>query len=138
MVSGLDIGKQVSDSVAGLRTTLTGITDVASAQAALPKLQDLSVQVDKVGRVVGQFSREQRQIVAGMVNPVMPTLNQLFDKLLAIPGVAEILEADDRQPERKARDSGHLIFASETDASIAGTSPAVDGAGLSKTDEDTM
>jgi Bacterial protein of unknown function (DUF937) len=91
MVGGLDIGKQVSDSVAGLRNTLTGITDVASAQAALPKLQDLSVQIDKVGRVIGQLSPEQQKVVAGMVNPVMPTLNQLFDKLLAIPGVAEIL-----------------------------------------------
>jgi hypothetical protein len=90
-VGGLDISKQVSDNVAGLRTTLTGITDVASAQAALPKLQDLSVQIDKVGRVIGQLSPEQQKVVAGMVNPVMPTLNQLFDKLLAIPGVAEIL-----------------------------------------------
>jgi hypothetical protein len=26
------------------------------------------------------------------VNPVMPTLNQLFDKVLAIPGVAEVLK----------------------------------------------
>jgi hypothetical protein len=91
IVGGLDIGKQVSDNVAGLRTTLTGITDVASAQAALPKLRDLSVQINKVGRVIGQLSPEQQQVVAGMVNPVMPTLNQLFDKLLAIPGVADIL-----------------------------------------------
>ena len=26
------------------------------------------------------------------MNPVMPTLNQLFDKVLAIPGVAEVLK----------------------------------------------
>jgi hypothetical protein len=91
IVGGLDIGKQLSDNLAGLRTTLTGITDVASAQAALPKLQDLSMQIDKVGRVIGQLSPEQQQVVAGMVNPVTPTLNQLFDKLLAIPGVADIL-----------------------------------------------
>jgi hypothetical protein len=91
MVGGLDIGKQVSDSVAGLRTALTGITDVASAQAALPKLQDLSMQIDKVGRVIGQLSPEQQKFVGGMVNPVMPALNKLFDKLLAIPGVTEIL-----------------------------------------------
>lgn len=91
MVDGLDIGKQVSDNVASLRTTLTGITDVASAEAALPKLQNLSAQIDKVGRVIGQLSPEQQKVVAGMVDPVMPTLNQLFNKVLAIPGVAEIL-----------------------------------------------
>jgi hypothetical protein len=91
MVDGLDIGKQVSDNVASLRSTLTGITDIASAEAALPRLQNLSAQIDKVGRIVGQLPTGQRQFIAGIVNPVMPALNQLFDKLLAIPGVAEIL-----------------------------------------------
>src|SRR6516225_7263666 len=37
-VGGLDIGKQVTDSITNLRTTLAGITDASSAQAALPKL----------------------------------------------------------------------------------------------------
>ena len=91
IVGGLDVGKQITDNVANLRTALTGITDVASAQAALPKLQDLSGQIDKVGRVIGSLSAEQRKVVAGLVNPLMPTLNQLFDKLLAIPGIAEVL-----------------------------------------------
>ena len=27
-----------------------------------------------------------------MVNPLMPSLNQLFDKVLSIPGVAELLK----------------------------------------------
>jgi hypothetical protein len=90
-VGGLDIGKQASDNATVLGTTLTGITDVASAQAALPKLRDLSVQIDKVGRMIGSLSVEQRRVVSGLVNPIMPTLNQLFDKLLAIPGIAEVL-----------------------------------------------
>ena len=39
--------------------------------------------------MIGQLSPEQQKGVAGMVNPVKPTLNQLFDKLL--DWVAEIL-----------------------------------------------
>jgi hypothetical protein len=35
---------------------------------------------------------EQRKLLAGIVNPLMPTVNQLFDKVLAIPGVAELLK----------------------------------------------
>jgi hypothetical protein len=92
MVSGLDIGKQVTDSISSLRTTLGGITDVASAQAALPKLQEVTAQIDKVGGMTGQLSPEQRKLLAGLVNPLMPTLNQLFDKVLAIPGVAQMLK----------------------------------------------
>jgi hypothetical protein len=35
---------------------------------------------------------EQRKLLAGIVNPLMPTVNQLFDKVLAISGVAELLK----------------------------------------------
>jgi hypothetical protein len=41
---------------------------------------------------VGQLSAEQRKVLAGLINPMMPTLNQLFGKLLAIPGVSEVLK----------------------------------------------
>jgi len=91
VVSGLDIGKQVNDSIASLRTTLNGITDAASAQAALPKLREVTAQIE-VDAMIAQLSPEQRKLVAGLVNPVMPTLNQLFDKVLAIPDVGELLK----------------------------------------------
>ena len=91
-VGGLDVGKQVTDSVTSLRTTLGGITDAASAQAALPKLQEVTAQIDKVDGLLAQLSPEQRKVLAGIVNPLVPTLNQLFDKVLAIPGVAELLK----------------------------------------------
>ena len=91
-VGGLDIGKQVTDSITSLRTALGGITDAATARAALPKLQEATAQIDKVDGLLGQLSPEQRKVLAGMVNPLMPPLNQLFDKVLAIPGVAELLK----------------------------------------------
>jgi hypothetical protein len=91
-VGGLDIGKQVTDSITNLRTTLTGITDVSSAQTALPKLREVTAQIDRVDGLLGQLSPEQRRVLAGVVNPLMPSLNQLFDKVLAIPGVAELLK----------------------------------------------
>jgi hypothetical protein len=92
MVSALDINKQVTDNLTSLRTTLGGITDAASAQAALPKLQEVAAQIDKVDGLSKQLSAEQRKSLAGLVNPVMPTLNQLFDKVLAIPGVSDELK----------------------------------------------
>src|SRR5215467_826615 len=91
-VGGLDIGKQVTDSITNLRTTLAGITDAASARAALPKLREVTAQIDKVDGLLAQLSPEQRKVLAGIVNPLMPSLNQLFDKVLAIPGVAELLK----------------------------------------------
>ena len=92
MVGGVDISKQVTDSIANLRSTLGGVTDAASAQAALPKLRDITTQIDQVDGLIGQMTPEQRKLLAGIASPLMPTLNQLFDKVLAIPGVSEVLK----------------------------------------------
>ena len=92
MVGGVDVSKQVTDSIANLRTTLGGVTDATSAQAALPKLRDITTQIDQVDGLIARMTPEQKKLVAGMVNPLMPTLNQLFDKVLAIPGVSEVLK----------------------------------------------
>lgn len=91
-VGGVDLGKQLTDTMNGLQTTITGITDAASAQAALPKLQAAEGEVDKIGATVGQLSAEQKTALKGMITPMMATLNGLFDKVLAIPGVSDVLK----------------------------------------------
>jgi hypothetical protein len=92
VVGGVDMSRQVNDSLASLRTSLQGITDEASARAALPKLHDVQTQIDKVTNLIGQLSPEQRKVIVGLVGPSVATLNQLFDKVLAIPGVGEALK----------------------------------------------
>jgi Bacterial protein of unknown function (DUF937) len=92
IVGGLNLNQQVTDSIGSLRTTLNGITNAASAQAALPRLQQATAQLDKVSGVLGQLSTGQRTVLAGLINPVMPALNQLIDRVLVIPGVAEIIK----------------------------------------------
>ena len=91
-VGGLDLGKQVTDSIGTLRSSLAGITDAASAQAALPRLQAATAQIDKVDGMIGQLSDTQKRALAGMVLPVMPALNSLFDRVLSIPGVADVIK----------------------------------------------
>jgi hypothetical protein len=92
MVGGLDINKQVTDSLTTLRATLGGVTDTAAAQAALPKLREVTAQIDKVSGLSGQLSADQRKGLAALVNPAMPTINQLFDKVLAVPGASDELK----------------------------------------------
>jgi hypothetical protein len=85
----IEKGSQMLSSLLGGRDQ-TALA--ASAQVALPKLQEVTAQIDKVNGVVGQLSAEQRRALAGLVSPMMLTLNQLFDKVLAIPGVSEVLK----------------------------------------------
>ena len=91
-VGGVDVGKEVTASLESLRTVLQGVSDAESAKAALPKLQDAKGQIDKVNSLIGQLSPDQRKILAGLVNQFMPTLNPLFDKVLAIAGVGELIK----------------------------------------------
>jgi hypothetical protein len=91
-VGGADIGKQITNSIASVRTTLDGVSDVASAQAALPKLQEVTAKIDKTDGAVEQLSADQRKAIAAVINPLMPAVNQLCDRVLAIPGVAEVLK----------------------------------------------
>ena len=91
-VGALDMGKQVEASLAGLRTSLQGVTDVASAEAAQSKLQQVTAQLDQVTGLAGQLSIDQRKVLSGLVSPTMPALNQLFDKVLATPGAADVLK----------------------------------------------
>ena len=91
VVGGVDIGKQIGDSLGELRTSLATITDAASASAALPKLQEAMAQIDKSAGTVSQLPADQRQVAQGLVAASMATINQLFDKVLTIPGVAEVV-----------------------------------------------
>jgi hypothetical protein len=40
----------------------------------------------------GQLSAAQRTTLSGLVSPAMPPINELVQKVLAIPGVAEVLK----------------------------------------------
>jgi len=91
VVGGVDVGKQINDSLGEIRSSLAGITDAASASAALPKLQEATGQIDKVAGMVRQLPADQRRVADGLIASSMATINQLFDKVLAIPGVAEVV-----------------------------------------------
>lgn len=91
-VAGVDMGKQVSDAMANIETTLNGVKDAASAQAAVPKVQAASDQLDKVSGMLGQLSPEQKTALADLVRPRMASLNALFDRILAMPGVSDVLK----------------------------------------------
>ncbi|MFK0277866.1 DUF937 domain-containing protein [Ensifer sp. NPDC090286] len=91
-VGGIDVGQEIKSGLANLQTTLTGVTDAASATAALPKLEGVLNGLNKVSSVAGQMTAEQKAALVAVITPMMPTLNTLFDKVLAIPGVSDILK----------------------------------------------
>jgi len=90
MVDGVDIGASVSSTIGTVKTTLESITDSATAQTALPKLEEATGALDKMSGVVGKLSPEQKTAFIGHITAARPALDPLFDKVLAIPGVSDI------------------------------------------------
>ncbi len=81
---------QLTRSVDGMRTTLQGISDSASAEAAMPKLRQMVTDLDKITNATTQLPPQARSIFAAQVAAAMPAFNQLCDRVLAIPGVAGV------------------------------------------------
>jgi hypothetical protein len=92
IVQGSDVGKAMTDSLEGLRATLASVTDEASAEKALPRLGEITAQVDKIASLKSQLSPEQRSALAGMIRPGMTAVGNVSRKALAIPGVSQVLE----------------------------------------------
>jgi hypothetical protein len=93
VVGGVDVKNTLGDSLSDLRTSLQGITDANSAQAALPKLEAAKNQIDRVSSLAGQLSTDQRKTLAGVVASALPMITQLTDKVMAIPGVGDVLRS---------------------------------------------
>jgi hypothetical protein len=90
VVDGVDLGASVTSAIDSLKTSLGGIADAATAQAALPKLQEASGALEKVSGMTAKLSAEQKTALAALIAAALPVLNPLFDKVLAIQGVSDI------------------------------------------------
>jgi hypothetical protein len=89
-VGGVDLKASARKAVDNVNTTLEEIKDGNSAQAALPKLQDAGTELDNVIKLSGQLPEAGKKAVGGVVAGSQSATTQLFDKVLAIPGVKEV------------------------------------------------
>lgn len=89
-VGGVNLANQVNSSVGTLRSVLPGITDAASAQAAVPKLREATAQLNEVSNLAAKLSPEGKSALAKLIAAAMPAINQMCDKVLATPAVGDI------------------------------------------------
>src|SRR5262245_8822069 len=91
-VGDVDVGELAKSAITGLSSSLGGISDESTAQAALPELTKADSQFDQLRGLLGQLPPEARKTLADLVVAVRPSLDQLVDKALAIPGVGAIIK----------------------------------------------
>ena len=89
-VDGVDLKSSVQTALDGLKTALQGVRDTTSAQAALPQLEKGSTEFDKLRDLAGKLPIDAKTAFAVLVNSLRPSIEDLFNKVLEIPGVAPI------------------------------------------------
>lgn len=89
---GAELPGQVTSVLDSLKSALGGVKDEATAKAALPKLQDMLAQLDKVKTAAAVLPTEARHPLVVMISGVMPGIADMITKALATPGVSGVLK----------------------------------------------
>ncbi len=90
-VGGVNIGDEIGGIFGGATDAISGITDSASAEAAVPALQDVTGKVDGLSGIWEKVPEANRGALSGLVGSNMEKLTPMLDKANEIPGVADIL-----------------------------------------------
>jgi hypothetical protein len=89
-VDGVNLANQVNSSINTLKSALPTISDGAGAKAALPRINDAIAQLDDVSARAAKLSPEARGTLAKLIVAAMPAINQMCDKVMAIPGASDV------------------------------------------------
>jgi hypothetical protein len=92
VVGDVNLGQEVTSAVENATSALNGVTDAASAEAALPKLTEIDANLDRVGGLVGQLPAEGKSALAALINGALPELEALIAKVTEIPGVGAVIK----------------------------------------------
>ncbi|WP_404310040.1 DUF937 domain-containing protein [Neorhodopirellula lusitana] len=83
---------KLQDTFAGYTDTLSGITDEASAEEAVPELKSLNEQLGGVTSLLDKLPEGVREQLSGRVGEMITPIKDMLDKVMAIPGVGPILK----------------------------------------------
>jgi Bacterial protein of unknown function (DUF937) len=89
-VDGVNLASQFNSSINSLKSALSGITDVAGAQAALPKINELTAQLNDIKTRAAKLPPEGRSELVKLIVAATPAINQICMTVLAVPGVGPV------------------------------------------------
>jgi hypothetical protein len=90
-VGGVNISGQITSAINSAKSAIQGITDPVTAQAALPRLQQVAAQLDNVSGLAVQLPSSGRNALATRVASEIPALDRDFNTVLARPEIAAVV-----------------------------------------------
>ena len=91
-VDGVNLGEEVGTTVSDAASALEGITDKASAEAALPSLQAVETRLDELGADVEKLPQHAKEALASLLDDSLPELQDLVTKVEGMEGVGEVVK----------------------------------------------
>lgn len=91
-VDGVNLGEEIGTTVSDATSALEGITDKASAEAALPSLQGVESKLDELSSKVEQLPQQAKEALASLLDDSLPELKELASKVEGIEGVGEVVK----------------------------------------------
>ena len=79
----------ITDAFTKATEALTGVKDAATAEAALPKLQDFDGKLELAKSTMKSLTDAGQSIIKTLAKSEQSNLKEIADKVLAIPGVGE-------------------------------------------------
>jgi len=87
----LGVTTQVTKLVGDAVKSIGGITDKASATAALPTLKDVDLDLGKLVQKVTDMAPDLKNKLTGVVSKALPQLEEAISKISSLDGVGEFV-----------------------------------------------
>jgi hypothetical protein len=91
VVDDVNLGQEVTSVFENATTALNGVTDKASAEAALPRLREIGANLDRLGGLADRLPAEGKSALAALINGALPALEALIARVSEISGVGDII-----------------------------------------------
>ena len=88
----MDLGATVRGTLDGLTETFAGITDAASAEAALPKLTEAREALARVEGTVSALPEAERSALRSLVAAALPSIRAPADALLTNSTIGPVVQ----------------------------------------------
>ena len=89
---GQELVTKVTDLFGAATKSLQAVTDVDSAKAVVPKLEELTGSTDSLSQAIGALPKSAKSAIATVVENGITELKALVDKVEAIPGVSAVIK----------------------------------------------
>jgi len=92
-LEAVKVGTTATELFSGLTKTLTGVTNEATAKAALPELEKFAPLLKTLESEAGELAAEEKPALTAFLGKNLGLLQKVIDTVMAIPGVKDVLGA---------------------------------------------